>query len=309
MNITKLVVLILGLGGVGSATIYASPIKEDAMENPVSACSVWTSSDWFHPLHPFTWFMDDAQYYALYRLRTQLLDRIRSGDAAGVEAILKSAVIEIDYPETRKLPDGSQTTPVKTTLKSPVKIEYYDAILPLAIEEAMELGSPEITRILCAHAVLDAETTDCYIATAHEREASATDVTTIKRALEEKLAAVEEAWASAQKSWEEIHTKNIDKNAIRVLEAGSKLRGRFKTALDDALKKMEEKAEEAKDKAEIGTIKAKIALRRGAHKAAVYANKLGENAVAEYNRLLEQARKLLEAAKTEDAKKSDDNNK
>lgn len=146
------------------AVIFAiTPIVASSSHSdvPVHTRSTWPLSDWFHPLHTSTWFMSDTQCHALYDLRSQLIEQVRSGDEKAVKAVLNS--------EVKEIVETSSGTLVTVVLKTPVKIEYYDAILPLAIEEAIQLGLPEIVHVLCDHAELNPRDTVRYATAAFDR--------------------------------------------------------------------------------------------------------------------------------------------
>lgn len=131
-------------------------------EDPIHTRSSWALSEWFNPLHTSTWFMSDAQYCALYNLRAQLLGYVRKGDIEAVKALLISDV--------KEFVDMSNGTAVTILLEAPVRIESFDATLPLAIEEAVELGFPDIVQALCDHAKVSSGDTAIYVDASRDRE-------------------------------------------------------------------------------------------------------------------------------------------
>lgn len=199
---------------VKEAKLLTSP-----SEVPVHTRATWPMTDWFHPLHTSTWFMDNAQCRVLYNLRSKLLEYVRGGDANAVEELLNSEVKEV--VET----SGGISSSV--ALKAPVKIEYYDATLPLAIEEAIALGLPNIVRLLCNHAVLDLQHTTRYVKTARERESIMKQLyAKTPHESQEDVVEAERAYHSAEHAIAESdrnkNTRELDKShrpARRIVEA------------------------------------------------------------------------------------------
>lgn len=117
----------------------------------------------FHPFHPSTWCMSKARRRVLHDLRLHLLEHVQSGDLGAVKTLLTTQVKEV----VEALPGE---TPTAVMFKSPVKIEYFDAILPAAIKEAIEQGLSDVVRVLCSHAALNSRDTARHIKAAHDRE-------------------------------------------------------------------------------------------------------------------------------------------
>lgn len=158
MKVARMLALPLAVVFAITPIVVSSPHSEV----PVHTRPTWPLSDWFHPLHSSTWFMSNSQCRALYNLRSQLLDHVRSGDTQAVIALLNS--------EAKDVLEVSDGVTVTVALKTPVKIEYFDAIIPLAIEEAIELGLPGVVQVLCVHAALNAQDTARYVSAARDRE-------------------------------------------------------------------------------------------------------------------------------------------
>lgn len=225
-KITKFFGLLLVL------TTTITPITSAAYaESRVDGPSSWFLSDWFRPMHPSTWVMDSTQYRVLLGLRRELLNCVRNGDVNGVRAALSREIEAVEESVS-----GGSGHVEMVALKSPVKIEYFDVIVPLTILESIELGLPDVTQVLCEFGMFSRADTVRYVNAAHDREGivkqlyakAANGVATVmegaEKIVDKVVAKTSEAYDSAEES--------AKKAANRVKEAANSV----ERATEDAVR-------------------------------------------------------------------------